>query len=137
MPASNAGRPAVPAAVAAAVAEPGETEAVLSTWHQLIDQGTLLDGDPVLAGTARPAVARIGKGLAETLGVADGDLVTVSTDRGGITLPAEITDLPPRVVWLPTNSPGSAVRRGLGVTSGAVVRLSAGRPGPILAEENR
>ena len=40
---------------------------------------------------------------------------------------------PTRVVWLPTNSPGSTVRRSLGVTSGAVVRLTAGEPGPILA----
>ena len=38
------------------------------------------------------------------------------------------------VAWLPTNSPGSTARRSLGVPSGAVVRLSAGRPGPILAE---
>jgi NADH-quinone oxidoreductase subunit G len=66
--------------------------------------------------------------------VADGDEVTVSTGRGGVTLPVAITDLPPQVVWLPTNSPGSTLRRSLGVTSGAVVRLAAGRPGPILAQ---
>ena len=42
--------------------------------------------------------------------------------------------MPPQVVWLPTNSPGSIARRSLGVPSGAVVRLAAGRPGPILAE---
>jgi NADH-quinone oxidoreductase subunit G len=134
MPASKADRHAAPSVAAATPARPGEREAVLATWHHLIDQGTLLDGDEVLRGTARPSTARIGKDIAESLGVADGDLVTVSTDRGGITLPAEITDLPPQVVWLPTNSPGSAVRRSLGVTSGAVVRLSAGAAGPILAE---
>jgi NADH-quinone oxidoreductase subunit G len=106
---------------------------VLATWHHLIDEGSLLDGDTVLAGTARPPLVRIGKDLAETLGVADGEPVTVSTDRGGITLPAAITDLPPQVVWLPTNSPGSTLRRSLGVTSGAVVRLAAGWTGPILA----
>ena len=88
----------------------------------------------VLAGTARPPVARVGKDLAESLAIADGDLVTVSTIRGSVTLPAAITDLPPRVVWLPTNSPGSTVRRSLGVTAGAVVKLTAGVPGPILAE---
>jgi NADH-quinone oxidoreductase subunit G len=118
---------------AAALPQPGEREAVLATWHHLIDLGTMLDGDEALAGTARPPLVRIGKDLAEALGVADGDAVTVSTDRGGITLPAAITDLPLRVVWLPTNSPGSTLRRSLGVTSGAVVRLSAGAPGPILA----
>ena len=89
----------------------------------------------MLAGTARKPVVRLGKDLAEALGVADGDAVTVGTDRGAVTLPVAITDLPPQVVWLPTNSPGSTVRRSLGVTSGAVVRLTAGRPGPILAEE--
>jgi NADH-quinone oxidoreductase subunit G len=134
LPPSSAARSAVPTVAAAARPQPGEREAVLATWHHLIDEGSLLDGDPVLAGTARPPVARIGKDLAEALGVAEGDAVTVSTDRGGITLPAAITDLPPRVVWLPTNSPGSTVRRSLGVTSGAVVRLSAGTAGPILAE---
>jgi NADH-quinone oxidoreductase subunit G len=33
------------------------------------------------------------------------------------------------VVWLPTNSPGSTVRRSLGATSGMIVRLSAGKRG--------
>lgn len=133
MPASSAPRPAAPTVAATAPVEAGEHEAVLATWHHLIDLGSMLEGDEVLAGTARPPVARIGKDLAEALGVADGDAVTVGTDRGAITLPAAITDLPPRVVWLPTNSPGSTLRRSLGVTAGAVVRLSAGRPGPILA----
>jgi NADH-quinone oxidoreductase subunit G len=134
MPASRSARPAAPTVAAAPLPRPGEREAVLATWHQLIDLGSLLDGDEALAGTARPPLVRIGKDLAATLGVADGDLVTVSTDRGGITLPAAITDLPAQVVWLPTNSPGSTLRRSLGVTSGAVVRLTAGNPGPILAQ---
>jgi len=133
IPATKAFRPAVPAVAASALPEVDEHEAVLATWHHLIDLGSLLEGDQVLAGTARLPVARIGKDLAESLGVADGDVVTVGTDRGAVTLPAAITDLPPRVVWLPTNSPGSTLRRSLGVTAGAVVRLSAGRPGPILA----
>ncbi|WIM96779.1 NADH-quinone oxidoreductase subunit G [Actinoplanes oblitus] len=133
MPAGTA-RPESPSIAPVALAEPGERSAVLATWHQLIDLGTLLDGDDVLAGTARPPVARLGKELAEELGVADGDLLTVHTDRGSVTLPAAIADLPRQVVWLPTNSPGSTVRRSLGVTAGAVVRLSAGLPGPILAE---
>ena len=78
-------------------------------------------------------MVRIGKGLAQSLGVTEGDAVTVGTNRGAITLPAAITDLPAGVVWLPTNSPGTTVRRSLGVTSGAVVKLSAGVPGPLLA----
>ncbi|MEU4155595.1 NADH-quinone oxidoreductase subunit G [Actinoplanes sp. NPDC026670] len=135
LPGSTVPSAILPGVEAARPAQPGENQAVLATWHQLIDLGSLLDGDQVLAGTARPPVARLGKDLAESLGLADGDLVTVGTDRGSITLPAAITDLPPRVVWLPTNSPGSTVRRSLGVTAGAVVTLTAGVPGPILAEE--
>ncbi|MEV6843714.1 NADH-quinone oxidoreductase subunit G [Actinoplanes sp. NPDC051411] len=134
MPASNSGRVSTPSVTAGALPKPGAGEAVLATWHHLVDEGSLLDGDAVLAGTARPPLVRIGKDLAESLGVADGEAVTVSTDRGGITLPAAITDLPPQVVWLPTNSPGSTLRRSLGVTSGAVVRLTAGKSGPILAQ---
>ena len=45
---------------------------------------------------------------------ADGDEVTVSTARGAITLPLVITEMPDRVVWLPLNSPGSAVHAQLG-----------------------
>jgi NADH-quinone oxidoreductase subunit G len=52
--------------------------------------------------------------------------VTVSTERGSITLPVVVTDVPDRVVWLPTKSPGSHVHEMLGVTSGAQVRLTAG-----------
>jgi NADH-quinone oxidoreductase subunit G len=134
IPASRCDRPTVPSVAASERPEPAAGEAVLASWHHLIDLGSMLDGDEVLAGTARTPLARIGKDLAESLGVADGDAVTVGTDRGAITLPAAITDLPPQVVWLPTNSPGSTLRRSLGVTSGAVVRLSAGVPGPILAQ---
>ncbi|GAB1644598.1 NADH-quinone oxidoreductase subunit G [Krasilnikovia sp. MM14-A1259] len=134
MRANTSAQPAAPAVDPAASREPGTGEAVLATWHQLIDAGRLLDGDAVLAGTARPPVARIGKGTAETLGVADGDPVTVGTDHGAITLQAAITDMPDGVVWLPTNSPGTAVRRSLAATSGAVVRLTAGVAGPLLAQ---
>ncbi|MEH1099083.1 NADH-quinone oxidoreductase subunit G [Micromonospora sp. CPCC 205561] len=125
LPRTRTNRPATPSVEPAAVRQPGAGEAVLATWHQLIDLGSLTDGDEHLAGTARPPVVRLGKGTAEALAVADGDPVTVGTDRGALTLPAEITEMPDGVVWLPTNSPGSTVRRSLGATSGAVVRISA------------
>ena len=44
--------------------------------------------------------------------------MTVSTDRGTITLPLAVTDLPDRVVWLPTCSPGSHVHATLGAGAG-------------------
>ncbi|HEX7743708.1 MAG TPA: molybdopterin dinucleotide binding domain-containing protein, partial [Micromonosporaceae bacterium] len=141
LPVSRAERPAAPRVAPVAPPAVGDGEALLATWHQLIDLGSLTDGDEYLGGTARLPVVRLAKETATALGVTDGEPVTVGTDRGAITLPAEITDMPPGVVWLPTNSPGSTVRRNLGVTSGAVVRLAAGRteaadaagrPGPLL-----
>ncbi|MDG4790530.1 NADH-quinone oxidoreductase subunit G [Micromonospora sp. WMMD1102] len=134
LPATAANRTAAPAVEPAAPVRPGPGEAILATWHQLVDAGTLTEGDPALGGTARPPVVRLGKAAAEALGVAEGDPVTVGTDRGALTLPAEITDLPDDVVWLPTNSPGASVRRSLGVTSGAVVRLTAGPASPVAAD---
>jgi len=118
-----------------AVPQPGAGEAVLATWHQLVDLGSLTDGDEHLAGTARPPVVRLSAGTAETLGVAEGQAVTVGTDRGALTLPAEITQMPDGVVWLPTNSPGATVRRTLGVTSGAIVTISAGAAAAQLPQQ--
>jgi NADH-quinone oxidoreductase subunit G len=110
----------VPAEVRVA-AEPGE--AVLATWHLLLDEGRMSDGEPYLAGTARPASARMSAGTAAEAGVADGDKVTVATGRGSCTLPAEVTDMPDRVVWLPANSAGCAVRAQLGAGHGTRVTL--------------
>ena len=90
----------------------------------LLDNGRLQDGEPYLAGTARPPVARLSAATAAGIGAAEA--VTVSTWRGSVTLPLVITEMPDQVVWLPLNSPGSAVHRDLGVTVGAVVRIDAG-----------
>ncbi|ASR33994.1 NADH-quinone oxidoreductase subunit G [Prauserella marina] len=101
---------------------PGRGEAVLATWRRLIDDGSLLVDEPDLAGTARKVVAKVSKETAATVG----DLITVSTGRGSITLPCEVADLPEGVVWLPGNSDGSKVRATLGVGHGAVVTIAAG-----------
>ena len=106
---------------------PGSGQALLATWHNLLDAGRMQDGEPNLAGTARPAVARMSAATAAEAGVTDGGKVTVATDRGAITVPAEIADMPDRVVWLPTNSAGCAVRSELGAGHGTLVTLrSAG-----------
>jgi NADH-quinone oxidoreductase subunit G len=112
-------------AAAAAAPKPGAGEAVLASWRLLLDDGRLQDGEPHLAGTARTPVARLSAETANGIGAADGDNVTVSTARGEITLPLAITEMPEHVVWLPLNSPGSAVHRQLGVTPGAVVKIGA------------
>ena len=105
----------------------GAAEAVLATWHNLLDVGRMQDGEPHLAGTARPAVAKMSAATAAEVGVIDGATVSVATSRGAIRVPAEVTDMPDRVVWLPTNSAGCAVRRELGAGHGSLVRLSASR----------
>jgi NADH-quinone oxidoreductase subunit G len=102
---------------------PGPGRALLATWHNLLDAGRMQDGEPNLAGTARAAVARMSASTAAEAGTADGGKVTVATRRGEITVPVEIADMPDRVVWLPTNSAGSAVRRVLGAGHGSEVMV--------------
>jgi NADH-quinone oxidoreductase subunit G len=103
--------------------EPGSGQAVLATWHSLLDAGRMQDGEPNLAATARAAVARMSAATAAEAGVGEGGKVTVATERGAITVPAEIADMPDRVVWLPTNSAGCAVRARLAAGHGSLVSL--------------
>ncbi|HWM73144.1 MAG TPA: NADH-quinone oxidoreductase subunit G, partial [Nocardioides sp.] len=78
----------------------------LSTWKQMLDSGSMQDGDKNLAATARAAVARVSATMYDALGPA----VTVTGDRGSMTLPAEIAeDLVDGVVWVPANSSGRGV----------------------------
>jgi NADH-quinone oxidoreductase subunit G len=122
---------------------PGPAEALLATWHNLLDAGRMQDGEPNLAGTARPAVARMSAATAAEAGVAvpseagatvpsgtgaparGGAKVRVSTSSGSIVVPVEITAMPDRVVWLPTNSAGCSVRRDLAAGHGSLVTVSA------------
>jgi NADH-quinone oxidoreductase subunit G len=120
----------------------GAVEVRLATWHQLLDSGRMQDGEPSLAGTARPAVARMSAATAAEAGVADGDKVTVATGRGSVTVPAEIVPMADHVVWLPAaglpqgapgaeragapypaRAAGSTIRAELGVGHGATVTL--------------
>jgi NADH-quinone oxidoreductase subunit G len=103
--------------------QPGPGKALLATWHNLLDAGRLQDGEPNLAGTARAAVARMSASTAAEAGTGDGGKVTVATGRGAITVPVEIADMPDRVVWLPSNSAGSAVRRALAARHGSEVTV--------------
>ena len=119
----RAGSPKV-AAVAAAPLRSGQ--AILGTWHHLLDSGRMQDGEPFLAGTAPKALARLSTQTAASYGLAEGDLVRVSSALGAITLPVTICQMAQDVVWLPTNSQGSAVRSTLGVDAGAAVSLTKG-----------
>ncbi len=133
--------PPVPPAVKGAVAQVrADGEAVLATWHELIDAGRMQDGDEHLAGTAKPVRARISLRTAEQLGVVAGGELSVSTDAGAIVLPVELAEMPDHVVWLPTNARGCAVRATLGARHGSTVRLTNPAAPPVVGvggEENR
>ncbi|WP_181771894.1 molybdopterin-dependent oxidoreductase, partial [Amycolatopsis pittospori] len=107
---------------AAAASAAGNGKVLLATWRQLIDNGSLQDDEPHLKGTQREIVARLSAKTAEGLG----GTVKVSTERGSITLPVEVADLPDGVVWLPGNSDGSAVRAALAAGHGSAVTLTGG-----------
>ena len=104
---------------------PGPGQAILASWRMLLDAGRLQDGEPHLAGTARQPVARLSAATATEIGATHDHPVTISTEHGSITLPLQITDMPDRVVWLPMNSPGSAIHQQLRTTEGATVTIEA------------
>ncbi|MGH3266539.1 MAG: molybdopterin dinucleotide binding domain-containing protein, partial [Trebonia sp.] len=116
-------RPAAPAVLSGSDTALSASEIRLATWAQLIDRGRMLDGEPYLAGTARPTVAKASAATAAAAGVADGDKVTVATAAGSVTVPLEVRDMADGVVWLPTNSSGAAVRMDLGAGHGTRVTL--------------
>ncbi|GAA1759843.1 MULTISPECIES: NADH-quinone oxidoreductase subunit G [Streptomonospora] len=104
---------------------PGKGEAVLSTWRQLLGNGRMEDGEPYLAGTARPALARVSAATAAEVGLADGGRLRVSGPAGAVSVPAVVAPMPDRVVWLPENARDCDVHRDLGAAGGAVVAVSA------------
>ncbi|MPZ66290.1 MAG: NADH-quinone oxidoreductase subunit G [Pseudonocardiaceae bacterium] len=119
-------RPALPAIPAPPQPAPGAEQALLATWRRLLDNGSLQDGEPHLAGTARPVVALLSEATAAGLAVRFGENLTVSTERGAMTLPAQCADLPDGVVWVPANSGPGTVRRSLGAGHGSVVTVKRG-----------
>ena len=108
----------------------------LATWRQLLDSGRMQDGEPSLAGTARPVVARMSAPTAAEAGVADGDKVTVATDRGSVTVPVEVVPMADHVVWLPAaglaragavaESPPYPGDRELALQAGTTIRAQLG-----------
>ncbi|MFG1947649.1 NADH-quinone oxidoreductase subunit G [Nonomuraea sp. NPDC048826] len=119
-------RVAAPSVATRATPAPAAGEALLATWHLLLDDGRLQDGEPYLAGTARAAEALVSESTAAEIGVADGDKVVVG-GRGpnAVTLPVRIADLPDRVVWVPSNSGGCSVTRDLGAVAGDIVTIGS------------
>uniref|UniRef100_UPI0025DFD8DE molybdopterin-dependent oxidoreductase n=1 Tax=uncultured Demequina sp. TaxID=693499 RepID=UPI0025DFD8DE len=99
---------------------------VLASWHLLVDEGALQDGEPYLAGTGRTAVARVSQATAESIGIEDGVVTITGEARGAIELPVVVTEMADGVVWLPAKSPGSWVAQELGVEPGSLVTVKGG-----------
>jgi NADH-quinone oxidoreductase subunit G len=118
------GRAAVPTVQGVKTQSLNSGQAILATWHHLLDSGRMQDGEPFLAGTAPKARALLSTKTAASIGLAEGDTVRVSAALGTITVPVTIRDMADDVIWLPTNSEGSAVRSTLGVDSGTAVSLT-------------
>ena len=113
-------KPAAPLEVKSVKAD----EAILSSWRNLLDKGSLQDGEENLAGTARQSVAVISQTRASSLSVKENDLVRVSNDYGAVTLPCVIEDIDDSSVHLPRNSLGSQLFRNLGVVSNSIVKVA-------------
>jgi len=99
-------------------------EAVLNSWRNLLDKGSLQDGEDNLAGTARKSIVVISSARAKSLGVNESDLVRVSNEYGAITLPCSISDIEESSVWLPRNSQSSQLIRNLGTVSNSIVKVA-------------
>ena len=112
-----------PVAATPAISASGD-EAVLNSWRNLLDKGSMQDGEDNLAGTARKSVVVISPARAKALGVSENDLVRVSNDDGAITLPCSINEIEESSVWLPRNSQSSQLIRNLGTVSNSIVKVA-------------
>lgn len=111
-------------ATASELVEVGQGEALLATHKPMLDAGRLQDGATMLAGSARRPVVFASRATVAGLGIDEGEELTLTTQRGSITLPLQFADLPDGVVWVPECSQGSIVHESLG-NFGSSVTLSA------------
>ncbi|MGZ5415926.1 MAG: NADH-quinone oxidoreductase subunit G [Nocardioides sp.] len=100
----------------------GSAPVRLATWKQMVDDGSMLDGDDYLKATGRAAVALVSAATLGSLGLSPGSTVTLTGDRGSVTLPVGVADVADGVVWAPANTGGVNLNRELG-TAGSAVRV--------------
>lgn len=110
----------------------GEVPFALATWKQLLDLGSMQDGEDHLRATARRPVARLSRASYEAVfGMLDAatgeERATITGDRGSITLPVVVADLPDSVVWVPTRSTGRGVLADL-ASPGSPVTVKGATP---------
>jgi NADH-quinone oxidoreductase subunit G len=91
----------------------------LATWKLMLDNGSMQDGEKYLRATARTPVSRVSPEAYAALGA----MVTLTGDRGSVTLPTEpCADLAADTVWVPANSTGNGVLADL-ASPGSGVRV--------------
>jgi NADH-quinone oxidoreductase subunit G len=109
--------PDIPAATR--VKGPKKSELALATWKLMLDNGSMQDNEKHLAATARTPVCRVSRRAHAALG----PMVTLTGDRGSVTLPVEVADdLADDIVWVPANSVGNGVLADL-ASPGSGVRV--------------
>jgi NADH-quinone oxidoreductase subunit G len=128
-------RPVLDAGKPPRLAKPKAGTMALATWKQLIDLGSMQDGEVHLRATARRAVARLNQAAYDALfGMVEprDAAVTVTGDRGSVDLPVEVADLPDGVVWVPARSFGRGVLADLAAPGSPVtVRPAAVSSGQV------
>jgi NADH-quinone oxidoreductase subunit G len=104
---------------ASAVTGLEKNQLALATWKLMLDNGSMQDGEKYLRATSRTAVCRVSRDAAAALG----EMVTLTGDRGSVTLPVEVADdLADDTVWVPANSTGNGVLADL-ASPGSGVRV--------------
>ncbi len=83
------------------------------------------DGDEAMRATARKPVVLVGPATLTDLGVAAGDLVTLTGPLGSLELPVGVADLAEGTVWAPASAPGASVRHLVG-PAGCTVTITGG-----------
>lgn len=96
---------------------------VLAGLRQLIDNGSLQNGEAHLAATAREAVAKVSSKTAADHGLIDGNLVVLEASSGKLVIAVEIAAVADQTIWLPLNSDGSTPLINLGITIGDSVSV--------------
>lgn len=96
---------------------------VLAGLRQLIDNGSLQNGEAHLAATAREAVAKVNSKTATDHGLIDGNLVVLEASSGKLVIAVEIAAVADQTIWLPLNSDGSTPLINLGITIGDSVSV--------------
>ncbi|MDQ2847906.1 MAG: NADH-quinone oxidoreductase subunit G, partial [Actinomycetota bacterium] len=100
---------------------------LLGYWRMAIDGGSLLDGEPHLAGTAKAEVACVSAATALSAGLTDGEMVGVAGPAGSVAVLLRVIPddkMVAGVVWLPGRVRGASTPATLGAAAGQRVSVS-------------